>query len=356
MIKSASNAKKSKSFSLIIDNIGTGVGYVTGAESKTYLAGSQISLRAVPEVGSVFKGWHGVTMVKDTFCTFTMRSNQSISAEFEWVGIPDIPIIAELFSIGRHEVKSYQYANIFILKLHNKGEKEIRVKVPLTSYKIPSGQTSEQASWYDGYVNGSKGVTLSSDAFCQMGLVHSEKPAIGDKLYVTVEQVKSLARIYLTFQCTQIYEKIEIFKLIESSFQNQKGVAHTKETSPSLASSLKRIESLESALAGVLLRLDTMESTFSHTTRNKLLKRMAPTQTLFDIFSWVAENDKINVAELRAQLLPLDLLPSAAINELNERALDVVGELALEEVGDEIIISKLVMSKIIDKTNNDFYR
>jgi hypothetical protein len=40
---------------------------------------------------------------------------------------------------------------------------------------------------------------------------------------------------------------------------------------------------------------------------------------------------------LRQLALPLDFLPNAVINELNELVLDLTGEMALEESGDEIL-------------------
>lgn len=91
--------------------------------SNPFLSGSIVSLSAFPAgVNSVFKGWHGGTNGLNSDCTVTMNSDMSISAEFEKVTISDTPIIAELISIGLKEVKSYQFASIFILKLHNKGD------------------------------------------------------------------------------------------------------------------------------------------------------------------------------------------------------------------------------------------
>ncbi|SBT09724.1 hypothetical protein ACCAA_760020 [Candidatus Accumulibacter aalborgensis] len=45
--------------------------------------------------------------------------------------------------------------------------------------------------------------------------------------------------------------------------------------------------------------------------------------------------------------LPLDLLPNAVIAELNERALNLTGELALEENDDEITIAYDVLTQVI---------
>lgn len=55
----------------------------------------------------------------------------------------------------------------------------------------------------------------------------------------------------------------------------------------------------------------------------------------------------ISLAELRVLLLPLDLLPSAVINDINERALNLTGELALIEEGDMVIVQREVLSQVV---------
>ena len=343
-----------ESFPLGVTKIGTGSGYVKrSVETKTYFSGSTVTLSALAEQGSIFNGWHGDAIGLNDVCTVTMNSAMSISAEFEKMTIFNTSITAELGSVGRTEIKKGQLATIFDLTLRNKAEQQVRVKVPLTSYVRRSGQTSEQNNWVAELVNGSKGVTLSAGAFCEMGLVYFMEPEKGDKLYVNVEQVLPSARISFTFQCTSAGD-LCTFQLINASFDNQKAVVDAKETSPAMANALKRIESLESTLAGVLLRLDTMQRGFHRAVNNNTFNQMAPAQTLSEVLAWLAEHDRITTAELRARLLPLDLLPSAVINELNERALDMVGELALEEVGDEIMISKLIMGEIVDKSKIDY--
>ncbi|MBP9174099.1 MAG: DUF1566 domain-containing protein [Rhizobiales bacterium] len=63
--------------------------------------------------------------------------------------------------------------------------------------------------------------------------------------------------------------------------------------------------------------------------------------------AWLFEQDFIPLAELRIRLLPLDLLPSAVINDINERAIDLTGDLALLEDGDNVIVQREVLMQVI---------
>lgn len=113
---------------------------------------------------------------------------------------------------------------------------------------------------------------------------------------------------------------------------------------PVLAHILQRIESLEAELAAVQRKLDSVGG--------KPLSGIGPgdtisAQTLPEVLVWLATQNRIAVAELRLRLLPLDLLPGAVINEINERALDLIGELALEEIGDEIVVAKEILDELL---------
>ena len=60
------------------------------------------------------------------------------------------------------------------------------------------------------------------------------------------------------------------------------------------------------------------------------------------------ELDGISLAELRRHLLPLDLLPSAVIEDINERAFDLVGEAALEEDGERVTVYREVLVRVLE--------
>jgi len=64
-------------------------------------------------------------------------------------------------------------------------------------------------------------------------------------------------------------------------------------------------------------------------------------------WDWLVAQDTISLSELRTRLLPLDLLPSAVIDDINERALDLIGELALIEDADNVIVQREVLLQVI---------
>ena len=74
------------------------------------------------------------------------------------------------------------------------------------------------------------------------------------------------------------------------------------------------------------------------------------TSSLADVARWLENRNSVSISEFRARLLPLDFLPSAAIDAINELALDICGETAVEEIGDNI----LVKYKIIIQVNHAF--
>lgn len=71
------------------------------------------------------------------------------------------------------------------------------------------------------------------------------------------------------------------------------------------------------------------------------------TANLLQIALWIANKHSCALPELRNYLLPLDLLPSAVIDGINELALDLTGELALLEDGDIVIVQREVLLQVI---------
>ncbi len=78
-------------------------------------------------------------------------------------------------------------------------------------------------------------------------------------------------------------------------------------------------------------------------------KRPAPavSETLKQVVAWLMAQETVALSDLRAHLLPLDLLPSAVIDDLNERALDITGDPALEDDGDCIIVVREVLVQVV---------
>lgn len=73
----------------------------------------------------------------------------------------------------------------------------------------------------------------------------------------------------------------------------------------------------------------------------------AEIETLEQVVAWLATQEMVTVSDLRTCLLPLDLLPGAVIDDLNGRALDLTGDLALEEDGEKIIIAREVLAQVV---------
>jgi hypothetical protein len=332
-----------ESFPLDVTATGTGLGKIDRSiDSSSYFAGTEVTLTALAEKGSIFNGWHGDVSGIDDTVTVTLNAAMSIDAEFIRVNIADTEITAKLTSVKSAEVKRGQLATVFNIVFRNTGDEQVRIKVPLTNYVSQSGQTSEQSGWAAGHINGSKGISLSAGTFCEMGLVHSTQPVNGDRLYVVVEYVQSSTRISFTFQCIG-----KSIWLVNSTFENDNEAPISKANHPGMINALKRIESLENTLAEVLRRLDAIQLGLPMARRNNPSNQTVLVQTLSEVLAWLAEHERVGVAELRMRLLPLDLLPSAVIEEINERALDLTGELAVSQVGDEIVVVSAVFSEVL---------
>lgn len=65
------------------------------------------------------------------------------------------------------------------------------------------------------------------------------------------------------------------------------------------------------------------------------------------LITQLVEFEAISMTQLRNYLLPLGLMPNAVIDDINERALNMVGELALTEDGDIIIVQREVLLQVI---------
>ena len=63
--------------------------------------------------------------------------------------------------------------------------------------------------------------------------------------------------------------------------------------------------------------------------------------------SWLGLQNRLPFSSLRNRLLPLGLLPNAVIDDINELALSLTGEPALEQDGDNIIVQSQVLMQVI---------
>jgi hypothetical protein len=72
-----------------------------------------------------------------------------------------------------------------------------------------------------------------------------------------------------------------------------------------------------------------------------------PTQTLPEVLAWLCTQNSVPLAVLRQKLLPLGLMPSAVMDDVNERAYDVAGEPALDEAGGIVTVQRGVLLQVL---------
>lgn len=61
----------------------------------------------------------------------------------------------------------------------------------------------------------------------------------------------------------------------------------------------------------------------------------------------IALCETYNITDLKEVLLPLDYFPSAFIDAINDESINLMGDLAIEEVGNEILINKIAMNRVL---------
>ena len=344
-----------ESFALDVSATGTGSGRVTrSVDRRRYFLGSTVTLTAQADEGSIFTGWHGDAGGLDDACTVTINSKTSVTAEFEKVVVADFGVSVEFESAQDATMKDGSTATIFYLLIRNKGGKQIRITLPMATYQNRLGEEIEQSFWLTGLVIGGNGSTIRAGAFRKTGLgFHKsqlESMSKGDRLHVSVDQSKSSSTLCFTFKCIDADKP---FVLVNASSEGKDEPADGVETLPAMTELLVRIESLEESLADVLRRFDELQSSRPPAVHNPTSQPAAPAPTFADVLAWLATQDRMTVAQLRVRLLPLDLLPGAVINEINERALDLMGELALEEAEDEIVVAKEILDEVLANWAHD---
>lgn len=350
--KSLANGSSSNSLFLSITKTGSGSGDVVGSYSgETFKFGKTVNLVAHASDGSIFNGWSGDATGLDASCMITMDTAKSVTAEFTRVNIPDLPIGIAFDSAKTGSMKSGDDAFILYFSIANKGQKQIRIELPLSNYVTRYREEIEQDAWLTGHVNGAKGATIGPGAFRKAGLVYFQSKlngiSAGDQLSVTVSQVKPSRRFNFSFRCTD--SKSLAFTLINAVAEEEQV---QEEAIATVSAILQRIELLEAGLSAVLRKLETLQVT-PPAVIGKTSDKNLPVKTLTHALAWLVTQDRIAVSELRSLLLPLDLLPSAVIERINEKALDLTGDPALEESEDEIVVTRTVLKEVVAVWENE---
>lgn len=335
------------SFTLTVATHGTGSGTVLrSVDAAAYVQNSNVSLVAIAGEGSIFNGWGGDAKGLDAVCTISIHSHMHITAEFVKLDIPTLGIEVRFDTVANANMKGGETAFILYFSIANNGDKQVRVELPFASYVTCLGEEIEQTWWLSNLLLGNKGSTLRAGTFRKMGLVFdkSRLTAItnGDSLHVTVFQSKPARRLGFTFRCTDT--KLRQFTLIKAVAELTQALDENGETSLEKLEMLQRISLLEEGMQDILRRLDALQTAPTAVPSAALL---APTQTLPEVLAWLGTQDSVSIATLRQKLLPLDLMPSAVIDDINERAYDLTGETALDDDGDAVTVQRGVMLQVL---------
>lgn len=108
--------------------------------------------------------------------------------------------------------------------------------------------------------------------------------------------------------------------------------------------------SREAAELRVLLSATSNDPSAPGTRSNPFLHEVIPGSVATPVtvvLRWLVDFDSISFAELRSKLLPLDLLPAAVIDAINERALDLTGEIALEHIDDDVVVCRETLADVL---------
>lgn len=338
-----------ESYALDVTSIGNGTGLITrSVAADSYFRGSVVTLRAQAAEGSTFNGWSGDATELDDICTVKMNSAKSVAAEFERVTIPDLGIAIEFEAAKDASMKGGEAAFIFHLSIRNSGEKQVRVQLPPANFVNRLGEEIEQSVWLSGLVVGTEGATIRAGTFRKMGLVFYKTRlndiSKGDRLYLTVNLAKPSRCLTFTLKCTD--SKTRAFALINAVSEDRQESNEISEAASALANIHQRIELLEKALASVLGALENIAGRLPQSTGNATSKVM-PTQTLPEVLAWLCTQARAPMTDLQLKLRPLDLMPSAVIDDINERAYDLTGEAALDDSGDAVTVQRAVLLQVL---------
>lgn len=343
-----------ESFTLNIQTCGNGKGTIScSPEELSYLSGTIVTLTALPSANCLFNGWqrNATSAGMNNKFDIVINSNSSVTAEFIKLDVVDLVVDIRFDALT--DTNFCEPAFNFYLSVVNNSEKQLVVEIPLASYLTRGGEEIEQSNFISELLPVNKKLVIHAGTFRKLGLVFykSRLPKIimGDHLHVTIFQAKLARRLIFIFRCTD--KKPYKFILIKSMAEDTLALDENGETSLEKLEILQRLTLLEDGMRDILRKLDTLQIPSTPIINARI--QLATTQTLSDVLTWLATQDRVSLAALRRQLLPLDLLPSAIMDQLNEQALDLTGELALEEIDDEVVVSKEILDEVLANWNMD---
>lgn len=337
-------------YALDVLKAGSGTGTVTrNLLSESYFYGDTVTLTATAAKGSIFSGWAGAATGIDATQSFVFDADKTLIASFNRLNISNFDITVDFVSAEHASMKTGDDAFILYLSIANQGQKQVRMALPLVSYVTHAGEEIQQDAWLTGLIIGNEGATLRAGAFRKAGLVFFKSKlaeiSAGDQFHVSISQSTPALRFDFSFKCTD--SKSRSFTLIDAAVEAIHVPLEIPASTLDASAILHRLELLETGLSDVLFRLAKLEAAPPELIKNT--ENIALTVTsLSQVLAWLVTQERVPIAGLRERLLPLDQFPGAFIDEINEKALDLVGDLALEEFGDEVIVTKDVCFKVIE--------
>jgi hypothetical protein len=337
-----------KSYFLNVNLTGTGCGSIfRSTDAEVLHRGSSVTLTAQADTGSEFVGWSGDASSMEDTCTIKMNSSVTVTAEFKKLFIADLGIAVEFESVKPANVKAGNEAIVFFLNIHNRSKNQVDITLPKSTYVNRVGEEIDSYGWVVGMLIGTDGASIREGTFRKIGICFSksrlDEVSTGECLFVTVDQTKPPVTMNFTFRCKNA-GKGE-FELIKAISVEKEAPADNEENVTALASILQRLEVLEGDWEQVLRKLDALQSSH-HLPLGDAPSTTSP-QSLPDVLLWLSTQDRTSIADLRSKLLPLDLLPSAVIDDINERALNLTGEAALEDDGTTVLVQPEVLLQVI---------
>jgi hypothetical protein len=112
---------------------------------------------------------------------------------------------------------------------------------------------------------------------------------------------------------------------------------------------LNRVDGLESTLLKTLSRIEILEKKESVPRLATLNTEQLTQESFDDVMDWLLDKKSVALEQLRARLLPLNLLVGSVMADLNEKALDQMGDLALEDDGKVVVVNRLILQKVLGK-------
>lgn len=341
-------------FSLTALKTGTGDGIVSiSPDLETYTAGSRVRLDAHPAEGSIFTHWVGDVTGFDSVCNLTIDAPKQVIANFESLDIHELSLGVAVDNVEQSTMQSGDEAFIVYLSITNKAAKQIRIELPCACYVTCHGEEFEQDVWLRGLINGGEGASIRAGNFRKAGLVFYKSKlasiSAGDCLHITVLQTKPSQRLTFSFRCTN--RASGAFVLVQAGVEDLPPQPEPAVIAESFVNAevLQRLDLLQSGLDEVLRRLESLEVAPVAVATHTPIKQETAPPSLPQVLAWLASQDRVSVAALRQRLLPLDLLPSALIDEVNERALDLIGEPALEDHDDAVLVIQEVLAELLSR-------